>query len=79
MKQVVASTPLRSLDRLGARPRNVKYPYESPRVPFEQAALETRECSQTGFDQKPGSNMRKTIKLPKESETSFVKFVRGGG
>ncbi len=28
---------------------------------------------------KMGSNMHKTDSLPKESETSFVKFVRGGG
>jgi hypothetical protein len=30
-------------------------------------------------DQKPGSNVHKTIDFPKESESSFVKFVRGGG
>src|SRR5207245_6719807 len=30
-------------------------------------------------DQKLGSNMHKTDSLPKESETSFVKFVREGG
>jgi hypothetical protein len=33
----------------------------------------------TSFDQNPGSNMRKTINFPKESESSFMKFVRGGG
>jgi len=30
-------------------------------------------------DQKPGSNTHKTNSLPKESESSFVKFVRGRG
>jgi hypothetical protein len=33
----------------------------------------------TTFDQKPGSNMHKTITFPKESTTSFMKFVREGG
>jgi hypothetical protein len=38
-----------------------------------------RRTEKTSFDQNPGSNMRKTINFPKESESSFMKFVRGGG
>ncbi len=30
-------------------------------------------------DQKPGSNMHETNSFPKESDTSFVKSVRGRG
>ncbi len=29
--------------------------------------------------QKPGSNTLKTDNFPRESESSFVEFVRGGG
>src|SRR5205807_1354234 len=49
-------------------------------------SISVRENSGTGpKDSKPrsgqklGSNMHKTDSLPKESETSFVKFVRRGG
>ena len=35
--------------------------------------------SRPGSGQKLGSNMHKTDSLPKESDSSFVKFVRGQG
>ena len=81
MKQAVARTPLRLADSLGTRAsRTSKTRNRVHRLrPAGPPWRSERHLGETSFDQKPGSNLHETASFPRESETSLVKSVRGGG
>ena len=62
-----------------SRDAELPFPISGSRLTKRPGGLRVRaKDSRPRSGQKLGSNMHKTDSLPKESETSFVKIVRGG-